>query len=135
MTLNDLEKLALFQTNNDFDDLSEFSPAITQYINEGYDRLTMAYDRLHLGEQKEDGTTPYTKLSNGTDAVTLPDWMHRAIADYATYMLYRNGNALKQNRGIPFYQMFEQVRQKAEWDGKNKNAAHFYNLYSNSHPQ
>ena len=133
MTLNDLEKRALFQTNNDFDDLSEFSPAIVQYINEGYDELTMAYDRLHLDEQAEDGTTPYTTLSTSTQACQLPDWLHSYIADYATYMLYRNGNQMKQNRGMLFYQRFLEGKRKAEWDGKNKNV-HFHNLYSNKHP-
>ena len=131
MTLNDLQKQALFQTNNDFDDLDEFSPAITLYINEGYDRLTMAYAKLHLDQEAEDGSTPYSTLSAASDEVELPEWMHRAIADYATYMLYRNGNALKQNRGLPFYQMFEQIRMKAEWEGSgNGKNVHFYNLYT-----
>lgn len=133
MTLNDLQVRALFQTNNDFDDLDEFSPAINQYINEGYDELTMAYDKKHLDEEDENGDTPYYSLSISSDTVELPEWLHSYIADYATYMLYRNGNAMKQNRGLPFYQRFLQGKQKAEWEGKNK-SAHFYNLYSNSHP-
>jgi hypothetical protein len=128
MTLNDLQQHALFQTNNDFDDLNEFDPALTRYINEGYDKLCMAYAGRHLDEEAADGGTTYYTLSLSSDEVDLPEWMHRAIGDYATYMLYRNGNALKQNRGIPFYQMFEEVRKKAEWEGKAKNV-HFYNLY------
>ena len=130
MTLKDLREHALFQSNNDAEDLSEFNPALDKYINEGYDKLTMAYAKLHLDQTKEDGTTPYTTLANTTDAVQLPTWCHRAIGDFATYMIYRNGNALKQNRGIPYYEMFMRAKMMLEREGmKNRGGAHFYNLY------
>ena len=123
MTLSELRNLVLFQTNNDADDLGEFQPAIEAYINEGYDKLVWEFARQHL----DDGD--YMSLSSGSDEPEIPEWAHRAIADYATYMVYRNGNLSKQNRAVPFYQMFEQVRMKLQWQGANKNA-HFYNLYN-----
>ena len=130
MTLTQLRNHALFQSNNDAEDLSEFQPAIDNYINEGYDKLTMAYAKLHLGQQADDGTTPYSKLANTTDAVALPAWCHRAIGDYATYMIYRNGNALKQNRGIPYLQQFESAKRRLAEEGrKNRGGAHLRNLY------
>ena len=130
MTLTQLRNHTLFQTNNDSDDLTEFQPAIDDYINEGYDRLTMAYANLHLGQQAEDGTTPYPKLTNANDACQLPAWVHRHIGDFAAYMIYRNGNALKQNRGIPYYEMFERARQMLAQEGrKARGGSHFYNLY------
>ena len=33
MTLKDLREHALFQSNNDAEDLSEFNPALDKYIN------------------------------------------------------------------------------------------------------
>ena len=130
MTLKDLREHALFQSNNDAEDLSEFNPALDKYINEGYDKLTMAYAKLHLDQTKEDGTTPYTTLANTTDAVQLPTWCHRAIGDFATYMIYRNGNALKQNRGIPYLQQFESAKRRLAEEGrKARGGSHFHNLY------
>ena len=130
MTLKELREHTLFQTNNDADDLTEFQPAIDDYINEGYDRLTMAYAKLHLGETAPDGTTPYTRLTTATDTCQLPTWVHRHIGDYAAYMIYRNGNALKQNRGIPYYEMFMRAKMMLEQEGKKKRGgAHFHNLY------
>ena len=130
MTLKDLREHALFQSNNDAEDLSEFNPALDKYINEGYDKLTMAYAKLHLDQTKDDGTTPYTTLANTTDAVQLPTWCHRAIGDYATYMIYRNGNALKQNRGIPYLQQFESAKRRLADEGvTNRGGVHMSNLY------
>ena len=130
MTLTDLRNHALYQSNNDPEDLSEFNPALDKYINEGYDKLTMAYAKLHLDEAKEDGTTPYTTLSVTTDAVQLPAWCHRAIGDYATYMIYRNGNALKQNRGMLYLQFFESAKRRLAEEGvKARGGARLRNLY------
>lgn len=112
MTLNEIRERVLFQTNNDSDDLGDFQPHIEGYINEGYDLLTMAYDRIHVNAEKN-GDVKYPSLVNASDTPTLPEWMHPALADFATYMIYRNGNALKQNRGMAFWQMFQLVLQRA----------------------
>lgn len=107
MTLTEIRNRVLFQTNNDADDLGDFQPHIEGYINEGYDLLTMAYDKQHVG------TDEYPTLALASDTPTLPDWLHPALADYASYMIYRNGNALKQNRGMAFWQMFQLALQRA----------------------
>lgn len=107
MTLTEIRNRVLFQTNNDADDLGDFQPYIEGYINEGYDLLTMAYDKKHVG------TDEYPTLALASDTPALPDWMHPALADYASYMIYRNGNALKQNRGMAFWQMFQLMLQRA----------------------
>jgi len=36
----------------------------------------------------------------------VPEWVHPYIGDYATYLLYRNGNSSKQNRGQEFLARF-----------------------------
>ena len=87
----------MFQTNNDADDLGDFLPYLMDYINEGYDRLAFAWTGEHpegLGE---------------TDTPLLPEWTHHAIADWATWMVYRNGNPQKQNRGYAFRNAFDEV--------------------------
>lgn len=128
MTLQELLEHVLFQTNNDVDDLEEYQPSIERYINEGYDRLIEAYDSMHLDEMKSDGTIPYQMLSNADDEPKLPSWMHRAIGDYATYMMYRNGNAVKQNRGVAYYQAFAEILSKARTSRTKK--FRFTNLYT-----
>ena len=107
MTLNDIRNHVLFQTQNDADDLGEFQPALEQYINEGYDKLVyIVTGGGHLDDKDKAGEVEYATLVGGTEEPALPAWTHRAIADYATYMIYRNGNAIKQNRGMAYYQSF-----------------------------
>lgn len=130
MTLKDLREHALYQSNNDPEDLSEFNPALDSYINEGYDKLTMAYDKLHLDDEAEDGTIPYPTLEQETDVCQLPEWVHRPLGDYATYMIYRNGNALKQNRGMLYLQAFESAKRRLAEEGvKRRGGVHLRNLY------
>ena len=110
MTLLEIQNHVMFQTNNDADDLPDYQPAVNKYINEGYELLAYAYDKLHLDEVAEgESIARYATLANTTDVPAIPAWAHRAIADYATYLMYRNGNALKQNRGMAYYQMFMEV--------------------------
>lgn len=102
MTVSAIKNEVMFQTNNDADDLGDFLPYLMNYLNEGYDRMVYAWDKKHLGEE-------YPELSSDTDAPLLPAWTHRALADYATWCIYRNGNPQKQQRGYPFRNAFEEI--------------------------
>lgn len=107
MTLTDIEAQVMFQTNNDFDDLPDFTPHIDDYINEGYDLLCVVVHKAHLAA---DGIPP---LSSESDVPDLPEWLHRALADYATYMVYRNGNPQKQQRGLMYLDAFNKAKGRA----------------------
>ena len=96
MTLSEIQEQVMFQTNNDADDLGDYTPHINDYINEGYDRIVIIWDNRHVP------STDYPKLENDSDTPKLPEWIHRYIADWATWMIYRNGNPQKQNRGTAF---------------------------------
>ena len=133
MTLKDLREHVMFQTNNDNDDLGEFQPSLDNYLNEGYDRLVEAYVSGHVGATVS-GSVPYPLLSSNSDTPKLPSWAHRAIGDYATYCVYRNGNVYKQQRGERYLQMFYDVLNKLRLLNVDENGnnvqRHFYNLYT-----
>ena len=120
MTVAEIKHMVMFQTNNDADDLGDFMPHLMHYINEGYDLLTEACTRKHL--------EPKALLTKDIDTPALPDWMHRALADYATWMVYRNGNPQKQQRGFVFRNAFETVRAKAKEMGSGERVEHFLNI-------
>ena len=103
MTLGEIKYQVMFQTNNDFDDIADFEPHIIDYINEAYDRLIKVWDKCHT--TYEDGK--YPKLMEDTDVPLTPEWTHRYLADWATWLVYRNGNPQKQQRGLAFRQSFE----------------------------
>lgn len=128
MTLSELNEHIMHQTNNDLDDLGDYQPSITRYINEGYDKLVEAYANTHIDTENASGVVEFPSLVSQGDTPAIPGWMHRAIGDYATYMMYRNGNVTKQNRSIPYYQAFLEVLNKARFaNGKKKK---FRNLYT-----
>lgn len=102
MTLQALEARVMFQTNNDFDDLSEYQPHVGQYLNEGYDLLVHAFTGNHLTDDQYLAGPP-------SQPDLLPEWSHYAIADYATWLVYRNSNPVKQQRGMQYLQAFNQV--------------------------
>ena len=129
MTLEDIRSHVMFQTNNDADDLPDFQPHLERYINEGYDLLVESYAGQHVSEVSAD----YTPLSNKRDEPNLPEYAHRALADYATYMIYRNGNAVKQNRGSLYYSMFMGVMAQLKYDSGRSDSGkppQFSNLYT-----
>lgn len=103
MNLAEIKSEIMFQTNNDEDDLGDFLPYLTDYINEGYDRLVYAFAGTHVSADSED--YPLLKVDKSTP--NLPDWLHRYIGDYATWLVYRNGNTQKQSRGQQYLQRFE----------------------------
>lgn len=111
MTVGDIKDLVMFQTNNDVDDIGDFLPFMHTYIDDAYDRLVYAWDKKHPGTEYQE-IEDYPMLVEDTDEPTLPEWTHKAIADWATWCVYRNGNQQKQNRGMAFRQAFEETISK-----------------------
>ena len=105
MTLLELKNLIMFQTNNDADDLGDFLPHIVTYINEGYDLLVHAW----CGERVHMDSDTYIPLLSDKSQPELPEWTHKAIADWATWLIYRNGNSNKQARGYRFREAAESL--------------------------
>ena len=106
MTLAEIKNQVMFQTNNDAEDLGDYEPHINEYVNEGYDRLVSAWAKSHvsIGE--------YDRLEMDLDEPLLPEWTHRAIVDYATWLIYRNGNPQKQQRGMTYLNAFREIESK-----------------------
>jgi hypothetical protein len=101
----ELKQRAVYQAVSDADEVEELTPYVDQYINEGYERLlTMA------------GLTENPLLLDEDEPV-LPEWMHPAIADYATFLLLRNGNPQRQSRGIQFRAAYEETVARFFRDG------------------
>jgi len=114
MTLSEIQEQVMFQSNNDADDLGDFTPHIDDYINEGYDRIVVVWDSQHVP------STAYPRLENGTDEPNIPEWIHRFIADWATWLIYRNGNPQKQQRGLAYRDAFlNMLSRLADMGGKN----------------
>ena len=103
MTLAEMKNQIMFQTNNDEDDIQDFLPHVEDYINEGYDRIVTVWDNKHVPSDD------YPALKDDSDEPLLPQWIHRYIADWATWLVYRNGNPQKQNRGMAYRYAFEQL--------------------------
>ena len=126
MTLGKIKEQIMFQTNNDADDLPDFEPHIADYVNEGYNILVYAYYEKHVGHA-EDEIKP---LEGADDEPQLPEYAHRALADYGTYMVYRNGNSVKQNRGMAFYSMFMDIVAKLKFERGGVTKRQFINIYT-----
>ena len=118
MTLAEIKNQVMFQTNNDEDDVGDFLPHLVDYINEGYDRLVKVWSKSHV----EHGD--YEWLEEDTDVPILPEWTHRALCDWATWLVYRNGNPQKQQRGVAFrnafYEILSQLSDEGGADGLNE---------------
>lgn len=111
MRFIDIKNQAMAQTGNDADDLSDFLPHLDVYVNEGYDLLVYAWSKKHAGDED------YPLLDGDDDEPNLPWQAHPALADWATWLLYRNGNPQKQQRGIPFQLSFEGMRSRLIAEG------------------
>ena len=103
MTLAEIKNQVMFQTNNDAEDLGDYEPHINDYVNEGYDRLVSAWAKAHISQGE------YDRLEIDSDEPLLPEWTHRALVDYATWLIYRNGNPQKQQRGMTYLNNFNQI--------------------------
>lgn len=106
MLFGQMKNQVMHQTGNDLDDLGEFMPYLAGYLNEGYDRLVYAYSGAHAGSKE------YPWLENDGAEPKLPEWCHAAIADWATWLVYRNGNPSKQNRGSVFRSSFAETESR-----------------------
>jgi len=111
MTLAEIKNQIMFQTNNDADDIDDYLPHVDDYINDGYDRLVKAWTKNHVPQ------AAYPRLTEDTDVPNLPEWTHRALCDWATWLVYRNGNPQKQQRGLYFRTAFEEVLAKISDEG------------------
>lgn len=123
MTVGEIKATVMHQTNNDVGDLEDFAPFLNDYINDGYDKMLMAYASEHAGSEN------YPALRFDDDKPALPDWWHSALADWATWLVYRNGNAAKQQRGYAYRSAFEEAlaQIKAE-GGKHGVVRYFINI-------
>ena len=105
MRFDELKRRAVYQAVSDADEVDELTPYVDQYINEGYDRM------LSIAEKTE------PPLLMDEDEPALPEWMHPTIADYATFLLLRNGSPQKQSRGIQFRAAYEETVARFFRDG------------------
>lgn len=132
MTLSEIKYHVMFQTNNDADDIGDFEPHIIDYINEGYDLLVNAWAKQHTAFALVD----YPRLGDDSDVPRTPEWTHRYLADWATWLIYRNGNPQKQQRGYQYRSAFEgmlaRVADEGGADGidENGNRKQFRNFYN-----
>lgn len=120
MDLSAIKQQVMFQIGGDAEDVQDFLPYLTRYINEGYDRLVMAAYGRHVSEL--DGGCP--PLSHDRSTPTLPEWTHQAIADWATWLICRNGSAQHQNRGYAFRKAFEDVESRLRLSQSGKHIHH-----------
>ena len=131
MTFAEIKDQIMFQTNNDAEDIEDYLPHVDDYINDGYDRLVKAWTKNHLPSEE------YPRLVDDDDVPKLPEWTHRALCDWATWLVYRNGNPQKQQRGLYFRSAFEEVLSRIadeggasglNEDGTQKQYKHFINI-------
>jgi len=115
VTLEEMKRQVMFQTGNDPDDVGDFLPYVTDYLNDGYDRLMFAHCGMHVSP---DGA--FMPLMHDKSVPELPQWTHAAIVDWATWRICRNGSASRQSRGLMFRASFEETerRLRAETAGK-----------------
>ena len=121
MTVGEMKRFVMHQTGNDTADVSEFLPYLTDYLNEGYDRLVFAFAKEHVA----DGSQSFPALADDLDAPRLPVWTHPAIANWAAWCMYRNGSPQKQNRGIQFRAAAEETAAQIRCGSK---AQAFFNM-------
>ena len=113
MTLKEIKEQVMFQTNNDADDVEDFLPSLTDYINEAYDRLVVVWAKAHVPSTDWPALREYAAQEAPTDPPVdvpqTPEWTHRYLADWATWLIYRNGNPQKQQRGYAYRESFEKM--------------------------
>ena len=114
MTLAEIKSRVMFQTNNDDEDVGDYLPHLVDYINDGYDRLVFAWADNHCGGEDWPWLQEPANESDtsGVDVPKTPEWTHKYLADWATWLVYRNGNPQKQQRGTAFRYAFEEMLSK-----------------------
>lgn len=105
MDFRALKARAVFQISGDAEEAAELAPYVGQYVNEGVARLATSFGR------------DAPALESDADTPALPDWCHPAIADFASWMLARNGDANRQARGLHYRAAFEEAVARANREG------------------
>jgi hypothetical protein len=100
MQLDEIKELALRQQNIDVEDVAEYDALLTAYLSQAYIDLMGVRKRGILT-----GVEPLSATNN-----LLPEHVHSALADYATYSMLSNGNAQKQSRAGVFYSRYVSAR-------------------------
>ena len=111
MTLAEMKDQVMFQTNNDPEDIEEFLPHADDYLNDAYDRVVQVWAKSHVPSGE------YPRLKYDEDSPAIPFWMHRYLCDWATWLVYRNGNPYKQQRGAAFRDHFLEFLSKVADEG------------------
>lgn len=122
MTFAEIKDQIMFQTNNDAEDIEDYLPHVNDYINDGYDKLVKVWTKdYHIPSEE------YPRLETDDDVPNLPEWLHRYICDWATWLVYRNGNPQKQQRGRAYYESFmlilSQIAGEGGLDGLNEDGS------------
>ena len=77
----------------------------------------------------DDVDAEWPRLHEDYEKPKTPEWTHRAIVDWATWLVYRNGNTNKQNRGLAFRSSFDEIIAKViAQGGKNGKVRNFFNI-------
>jgi hypothetical protein len=114
------------QFGADAEDLRAFLPELEGYLNAAYDLASWYFDKKHVGSREDERP----RLADDGDIPDVPDWIHEYMSDYATYLIYRNGNAQRQQRGIPFLTRWNEGLAKLRSEGMPDGMPdRFRNLY------
>ena len=122
MTVSEIKNRVMYQTGNDGEDITDHLPWVLEYVNQGYDRMLAAYAKTHVGDEE------HPLLAADEDIPKLPDWVHYALADFATWCIYRNGNTQRQQRGMRYLSSFEEALVDLRSDPAGTAALNFYNI-------
>lgn len=122
MTVSDIKNRIMYQTGNDGEDVTDHLPWVLEYINQGYDKMLIAHVKQHVGSEE------YPMLSGDEDNPNLPEWVHYALADFATWCIYRNGNTQRQQRGMRYLASFEEALTDLRCDPASNNVTNFFNI-------
>ena len=116
MNLQELKEQVLFQIGSDLEEMEEALPFLVRFLNDGYDRLAMVCFGRHVSMDDP----VLTPLSHDRAVPAVPVWAHGAIADWASWMLYRSGGASRQSRGYVFKSAFEETEKKLRLEKQTK---------------
>lgn len=122
MTVSELKNRIMYQTGNDGEDVSDHLPWVLEYLNEAYDKLCIIFAKEHVGGEA------FPKLVADSDVPKLPEWVHYALADFATWCIYRNGNVQRQQRGMRYLASYEEAVVALRHDPAQKKAKNFFNI-------
>lgn len=82
------------------EDALDYLPYLLVYINEGYEKIVQAWAKARVGSKD------FPALISDNDVPNVPERYHKLLCDWATWCMYRNGNAQKQSRGQAYLYAF-----------------------------